>query len=104
MTEIHPAEPAREEDRKAPISTPQDSYDEKIDIKEPTESVKSRNEIESDPFIPLPDDDSIPEETNSQILTIRAVVVGCVLGALVNASNVYLGKSRPADPDHVYVY
>lgn len=40
-----------------------------------------------DPFVPF---DDLPEEP-SRILTVRAVVVGCICGALVNASNVYLG-------------
>ncbi|KAL0261827.1 hypothetical protein SLS55_003259 [Diplodia seriata] len=40
-----------------------------------------------DPFVPF---DDLPEE-RSRVLTIRAVIVGCICGALVNASNVYLG-------------
>lgn len=38
---------------------------------------------------PFPLDPDAPEETHQ--LTVRAVVVGCVLGAIVGASNIYLG-------------
>ncbi|KAF3934514.1 hypothetical protein ABW19_dt0205842 [Dactylella cylindrospora] len=50
----------------------------------------SQDEIEIlDPYTPFPIDPSqLPEE---HILTVRAVVLGCALGALVNASNLYLG-------------
>ena len=40
-----------------------------------------------DPFVPF---DDLPEE-RQRILTIRAMLVGCICGALVNASNLYLG-------------
>ncbi|KAL2126455.1 hypothetical protein VTI74DRAFT_878 [Chaetomium olivicolor] len=46
-------------------------------------------EEEEDLFRPLLMDPSIPHEENP--LTIRAVVIGCVLGSLVCASNLYLG-------------
>ncbi|KAM3422317.1 hypothetical protein BST61_g2676 [Cercospora zeina] len=42
---------------------------------------------EADPFTPF---DDLPEERH-YIVTIRAILVGVVCGALVNASNVYLG-------------
>ncbi|KAK3936231.1 OPT superfamily oligopeptide transporter [Diplogelasinospora grovesii] len=42
-----------------------------------------------DLYRPLPMDPSIPHEANP--LTVRAVVVGCILGSLVSASNLYLG-------------
>jgi len=38
---------------------------------------------------PFPEDPNAPEETNQ--LTVRAIVVGSVLGLIVGASNVYLG-------------
>lgn len=41
----------------------------------------------ADPFVPF---DNLPEEPQ-RIVTIRAVFVGLCCGALVNASNVYLG-------------
>ncbi|GKT47522.1 putative metallocarboxypeptidase ECM14 [Colletotrichum spaethianum] len=44
---------------------------------------------EEDLYRPLLMDPSIPNEEN--ILTVRAVVIGCILGSLVNASNLYLG-------------
>lgn len=45
---------------------------------------------EIDLFKPFPIDPSHAVEDN--ILTIRALVVGIALGALVNASNLYLGR------------
>ncbi|KDN64895.1 putative oligopeptide transporter [Colletotrichum sublineola] len=44
---------------------------------------------EEDLYRPLLMDPNIPHEEN--ILTVRAVVIGCILGSLVNASNLYLG-------------
>lgn len=44
---------------------------------------------EEDLWKTLKMDDAIPHEPNP--LTIRAIVVGCILGSLVNASNLYLG-------------
>lgn len=41
-----------------------------------------------DPFIPLSHDESSPA---TSILTLRAIILGSVCGALVNASNIYLG-------------
>lgn len=42
-----------------------------------------------DLYKPLPRLVGVPDEDNP--LTVRAVVVGIILGSLVNASNVYLG-------------
>lgn len=67
-------------------------HDEKIDIKEEAESVD--DELESDPFVPFPVDPNAPVEPHDRILTFRAIAVGCILGALVNASNVYLGMPK----------
>lgn len=67
-------------------------YDEKTDIKDETESV--HGELESDPFVPFPVDSTVPVEPHDRILTIRAITVGCILGGLVNASNVYLGTLK----------
>jgi hypothetical protein len=47
-------------------------------------------EEEEDLYRPLAMDPNIPSEENP--LTIRAVVTGCILGSLVCASNLYLGK------------
>lgn len=58
--------------------------DAKIDI-------SSDGEVEiTDIFKPLPPLEGVPPEANP--LTARAVMVGLVLGSLVNASNVYLGE------------
>ena len=45
---------------------------------------------EEDLYRPLKMPEGIPHEPNP--LTIRAVVTGCILGSLVAASNLYLGK------------
>jgi hypothetical protein len=50
-----------------------------------------------DLYQPFDIDETIPYE--SHILTIRAVLVGIVLGCLVNASNLYLGKFKPLHND-----
>lgn len=62
-------------------------YDEKFSKE--AESVDEP--LESDPFVPFPVDPNAPVEPYDRILTIRALAVGCILGGLVNASNVYLG-------------
>lgn len=50
---------------------------------------------EMDIFEPLPDGHYDRPE-NERVLTIRAVLVGSILGSLVNASNLYLGMyARP---------
>ncbi len=49
----------------------------------------SEDDEEEDLYKTLPMDPSIPYEENP--LTLRAVVIGCVLGSLVCASNLYLG-------------
>ena len=63
------------------------------------ETVEIRDEDttqEVDPFVPFPVEDGQP--TEESILTFRAIIVGCCLGALVNASNVYLGKNYERPP------
>ena len=47
----------------------------------------SEEDVVIDPFVPF---DDLPEE-RERIVTIRAMLVGCICGALVNASNLYLG-------------
>ncbi|KAH8881677.1 OPT superfamily oligopeptide transporter [Thozetella sp. PMI_491] len=44
---------------------------------------------EVDHFIPLPPAEGVPEEKHP--LTVRAVALGCLLGSLVNAADVYTG-------------
>ncbi|KAK0745504.1 OPT oligopeptide transporter protein-domain-containing protein [Schizothecium vesticola] len=65
---------------------------EKDETKVQNDDLKSEGtneEEEEDLYLPLKMDPSIVHEENP--LTIRAVAVGCLLGALVNASNLYLG-------------
>ncbi|KZF20443.1 OPT superfamily oligopeptide transporter [Xylona heveae TC161] len=60
------------------------------DIKDGSAVSITEEEIEApDPFKPFPHDPGVPEETN--ILRVRSIFIGLVCGALVNASNVYLG-------------
>ncbi|KAI9814903.1 MAG: hypothetical protein M1832_005631 [Thelocarpon impressellum] len=47
------------------------------------------DEAETDPFVPFPIDPGIPHEEH--ILRVRSIVLGLICGALVNASNIYLG-------------
>ncbi|EMC98140.1 hypothetical protein BAUCODRAFT_32137 [Baudoinia panamericana UAMH 10762] len=51
------------------------------------EEVEMDEEPVIDPFVPF---DDLPEE-RQRIVTFRAMFVGCICGALVNASNLYLG-------------
>jgi hypothetical protein len=80
----------------APLSKAPDSFlPEMRRRREDAESLAEEEgyEAESDPFVPFPDEPGIPDEKLDKILRVRAVVVGCALGALVNASNIYLGMS-----------
>ncbi|KAF1992316.1 oligopeptide transporter [Aulographum hederae CBS 113979] len=58
-----------------------------IDVSERPVDGSEGGDFIHDPFVPF---DNLPEE-RQWILTIRAMFVGCCCGALVNASNVYLG-------------
>lgn len=72
-----------------PIERPEDQHDRDVKL----EVTSGEEELEEeDLYLPLKMDDSIPHEPNP--LTIRAVVVGIMLGCLVNASNLYLGTSK----------
>jgi len=73
-----------EEEKTAPIRN--SSIDEKVDIKEEIDETKQEEEV-FDPFIPFPES----EVEEGRILSLRAILVGAILGGLVNASNVYLG-------------
>ncbi|KAL0944713.1 oligopeptide transporter [Colletotrichum truncatum] len=57
-----------------------------VDTKVPETDEETKEE---DLYRPLLMDPNIPHEEH--ILTVRAIVVGCILGSLVNASNLYLG-------------
>ncbi|KAI1201182.1 OPT oligopeptide transporter protein-domain-containing protein [Nemania serpens] len=81
-TEVHEAHMA---DTSAPSPTEEKTYDKYEDVKVIDEEV----EEELDLYVPLKMDPNIPYEANP--LTVRAVIVGIALGALVNASNLYLG-------------
>ncbi|KAI9701688.1 MAG: hypothetical protein M1820_006316 [Bogoriella megaspora] len=61
------------------------SLDEKHD--EDIKVTEDESVTHTDPFVPF---DNLPDEPR-RVLTIRAVVIGAICGALVNASNVYLG-------------
>ncbi|KAI0876660.1 OPT oligopeptide transporter protein-domain-containing protein [Hypoxylon argillaceum] len=64
--------------------------EEKIDDKYDDVKVDEKElEEELDLYVPLKMDPNLPYEANP--LTVRAVIVGIALGALVNASNLYLG-------------
>ncbi|TKA80251.1 hypothetical protein B0A49_01441 [Cryomyces minteri] len=52
-----------------------------------TDEVDTQVHSETDPFVPFND---LPDEPK-RIITVRAVVMGLICGALVNASNIYLG-------------
>ncbi len=78
-----------------PFSESQPAHEGGDDLKEHHISIEKAgtdvsNDDEDDLYRPLIMDPSIPHEENP--LTIRAVVVGCVLGSLVCASNLYLGE------------
>jgi hypothetical protein len=65
-------------------------HDEKNPITYNGEAVETDDDsdlLDTDPFVPF---DDLPDE-RKRILTIRAVIVGCICGALVGSSNIYLG-------------
>jgi hypothetical protein len=69
---------------------------ETINEKAPSVEVDLKSESDGDPaitdlYVPFPEVKGIEHEPNP--LTVRAVVIGIILGSLVNASNVYLGTS-----------
>ena len=68
----------REHDTKNPVT-----YNgEAVDVDEDESDL-----LQADPFVPF---DDLPDELK-RILTVRAVLVGCICGALVGSSNIYLG-------------
>lgn len=62
-----------------------------------TISVREEQSQEVSLFQPLNDAER-PEPERKIVVTIRSVIIGCVLGSLVNASNLYLGESSPRSP------
>jgi len=67
------------------------SLDRDHDPKGPSAYVGETSDLEdvshADPFEPF---DDLPEE-RKRIVTIRAIILGCICGALVGSSNIYLG-------------
>ena len=61
------------------------------EVKRDVQVEVNEEEEETDLYRPLTMDPNLPPE--GEPLTFRAVVVGCILGGLVNASNLYLGES-----------
>jgi OPT family oligopeptide transporter len=59
------------------------------DEKTPADVYSEEDEVEEDVTRPFPIDPGLPDEPYQ--LTVRAIVVGCALGAVVGASNIYLG-------------
>lgn len=68
-------------------------FDETISIRSLKDDADDESENITDTFVPFPALKGVPEEPSP--LTTRAVVVGIILGSLVNASNVYLGMKSP---------
>ena len=60
------------------------------DFKDDTKISINEEEIELDLYRPLIMNETLAHEPNP--LTFRAVLTGCILGVLVNASNLYLGE------------
>lgn len=79
-----------------PFSESQPPFENAGDVKEQhvaiekTGSEAGTEEEDEDLYKPLYMDPAIPHEENP--VTIRAIVVGCILGSLVCASNLYLGE------------
>jgi hypothetical protein len=85
---------ASTEAKEAYVADTKDNGVDKIDDKSDVLVVdvdEKEIEEELDLYVPLVMDPRIPHEPHP--LTVRAVVVGILLGGLVNASNLYLGMS-----------
>jgi hypothetical protein len=87
-TEVRPPSPTRHSQDAVPASTA-----EKVPVEEEKIDLGAEAEDDHDIFKPFPLLEGVPHEENP--LTFRAVLIGVVLGSLVNASNVYLGKYLP---------
>ena len=74
-----------------PIESTADPKEHRVSIEKV--GTETDGEEEDDLYRPLIMDASIPHEENP--LTVRAVVIGCILGSLVCASNLYLGEFWP---------
>lgn len=61
------------------------------ELHQPTDAATTEIDVidfSVDPFVPLEGHEDAPTQN---IVTVRAVVTGSICGALVNASNIYLG-------------
>jgi hypothetical protein len=100
---INPAAPPmKEKENVFAHATPQmvdghsgsSSMDHDHDPKGPSAFVGEDSDFERDSVIAAPDPfvpfDDLPDE-RKRIVTIRAVLLGCICGALVGSSNIYLG-------------
>lgn len=76
-----------------PVENVGDLKENRVSIEKVGTGTDAEEEEEDDLYRPLIMDATIAPEENP--LTIRAVVVGCVLGSLVCASNLYLGEFWP---------
>jgi len=84
-TGIHPfAETSPPQEGPEQLNEKDETRVQNDDLKSETSEI-----VEEDLYAPLKMDPNIPHEENP--LTFRAVFVGCLLGFLVNASNLYLG-------------
>lgn len=87
---------ALSEERQLALQSSEAAFNEKREsVQEHDHDLKSDTEESeegglTDLFVSLPPIKDVPVEENP--LTVRAVVVGIILGSLCNASNVYLGK------------
>jgi hypothetical protein len=61
------------------------------DVKDEVKAEGEEEDAHIDLYRPLPMDPGLPVEEH--ILTFRSIVVGCILGGVTNASNLYLGES-----------
>lgn len=89
--DLHIPSPSSPDDAKNSINIhdsekPRDHF-ENLDVAE-EKSVLETEEV-LDPLFPFPPLENVPIETTQ--LTIRAILIGCALGAVVSASNIYLG-------------
>lgn len=74
-------------DARSVTSSEKDAGKKEPYVGEMEETDLSDQQITVDPFVPY---DDLPDE-RKRVLTVRAMIVGCICGALVNASNIYLG-------------
>jgi len=95
ITEVRHSTPDAEEEKRLPIDekTSESSKDASLYYKDEAPDGVPHDETDGIRLVndgnPFPEDPNAPEETSQ--LTVRAVLVGSLLGLIVGASNVYLG-------------